>query len=328
MESVAVSDVASVPVRMFTGDDGVALKRCNCCELEWPVKTHFSVQACRNRLATGRAPQVHSYCRACDGGGALKRPKARKRKGEVTTSWCQQNAIEWFARRNLGLPTRDLSQSDISVEAYKIGAEPGHVHAPSPASEPPTADQVAARRQERFEAAQATPRPPRQQRRARERRIIKDARMAVTRPLSEAEVVQRAIDRSITAKRRARGGTRTTTRKQKTVEWNLEPIAVSNLIKSQGYRCALSGEAFKESTEYGSSDPFGPSPNRIDPGGPYTIENCEYVCWWVNRLINDMPRQKALQFLADRKLLKGAMRQMVLLPESPTDVVSTTGGDG
>jgi hypothetical protein len=306
--------LAASAVTDVTG--AVAMKRCKCCELDHPLTTHFRSRPPQPKK-NERKPVILTYCRACEagapGGG---QPQSRKKRGDVTLEWCQQNAIDWFARRDLGLPTRSIEQLDISVEAHKIGADPGGMR--RRVAEEISPEEVAARRQARFEAAEAAPvtlvtGETRQVRRQRERRLVKDARLAFTRPLTDAEVTALAIDRSMGARSRAKGGTVTVRRRRKRVAWKLEPNEAEAMLKAQGYRCALTGEAFQESTEYGSTNPFGPSPNRINPGGDYTADNCEFVAWWVNRLIGDMPRSKALQFLAERKLLRKDVGQISLI---------------
>lgn len=213
-------------------------------------------------------------------------------------------------RSALGIRAKDRRQTDISVECAKIGAEPGRINTPKPAETP---EQIAARRQARFEKSKASPKESRQVRRARERRIIKDARSESKRQLTDAEVVAVAIDRSIAARGRATGGKATSTRTRKAVKWNLPPNVVADIIKRQGYKCALTGRSFEASIGWGTHDPFQPSPNRIDPGQDYVAENCEFVCVWVNRLISDMPRAKALEFMAELKLLRKNVGQMTLL---------------
>ena len=112
---------------------------------------------------------------------------------------------------------------------------------------------------------------------------------------------------------RARGGNTNVHRQRKRVAWDLPPATAARILEGQGFVCALTGKPFEESEGYGSSNPFRPSPNRINPGGDYVESNCEFVCWFVNRLIGDMPRDAAIEMLRQLKLLRRDFGQKRLL---------------
>jgi len=191
-----------------------------------------------------------------------------------------------------------------------VEPEAAPVVAERPLPPTPSLDEYVASRQAAFDRAEAAPKPSRQVRRATERRIAKDARSITKRIMTDVEVAREAISRGIAARSRANGGERTVKKTKSKVKWNLSPEVAAEILKRQGYRCALTGRPFQASTGFGSSNPYAPSPNRIDAGKDYTPENCEFVLWSVNRLISDAPRLAALDLLADLGLLneKGPTR--------------------
>lgn len=250
----------------------------------------------RNAHAAGRAP-VRPYL---IGDELFADNETRRLADEINPAADLDKPIA----RDLGIRRKDRRQTDISIECAKAGVEPGRDLRRRALPEQP--ELVAEQRQAKFEAREAQPqKESRQVRRARERRLVKDARAAFTRQLSNSEAVSKAIDRAISARIRAAGGSSTPrVRRHKAVRWQLTPVEVGEIMRAQGYRCALTGEPFRETTEYGSSNPFSPSPNRIVPGGDYVATNCEFVAWYVNRMISDMPLAKALEFLRERRLLR------------------------
>jgi len=321
----SVEPVTAVTCGVGTLNDAEGSKRCICCELSWPITfDYFRPAHIASRAARGLPPTFHPNCRSCEGGASGENTtRARKSRGAITAAEAADRALAYFRKRKikqanladrpiareLGIRRRDMAQTDISIECHKAGIEPGRdLRKRQLPAEP---SQVVEERQERFERHEAQPpKESRQVRRARERRLVKDARAAFTRQLTDAETTALAIDRAMSARTRASGKPAAPrVRTHKAVRWNLTPTEVGEILKAQGYRCALTGEPFKATTEYGSSNPFSPSPNRIEPGGDYVPENCEFVCWWANRLISDMPREKALEFLSTRKLLRKDFQQ-------------------
>lgn len=56
-----------------------------------------------------------------------------------------------------------------------------------------------------------------------------------------------------------------------------------SLLETQNYRCALSGEEMTCTLERGKRCGTNASIDRIDPKGPYSVENVQLVCSAVNK---------------------------------------------
>lgn len=277
---------------MLDGEVIEELRRCSCCEVRRPMWA-FTVKTQRERSWQVRSYR-HNKCRSCSSGNS--KPTKLKRSGAPIEE------------------VQKLANLTIDRIRRKDGFEPWDASKHRPERPVPSLDEYVAARQERFERAEEAPKVSRQVRRAAERRIVKDAVSASKRVMTDVEVVKTAIGRAMAAKSRSAGGTKNVRRTVSKKAWALDPAAVGAMLKAQGYRCALTGERFQESTGYGVMQPFAPSPNRINPGGDYTIGNAEFVCWWVNRLIGDMPRDLALEFLRERGLLNQNGRPSAAAP--------------
>lgn len=232
--------------------------------------------------------------------------------------WLAKQGPDRKIAKELGFRRKDVAQLDLVIECTKAGVSPGS--GSRQAQTAPDVAELIASRQAAYEAQRPRPSSPdsgnaalqagnvwqsRQQRRHAQRRMVKDALQEMRRrTLDPHEVVTLAIDRAISARDRASGGPRTRTVMHRRVRWNLPPSVAAEIIGKQGYRCALTGWPFEESKGYGTSQPYSPSPNRINPGGDYTADNCEFVLWFVNRMIGDMPRPAALELLTRMKILR------------------------
>jgi len=72
--------------------------------------------------------------------------------------------------------------------------------------------------------------------------------------------------------------------KQKGRVYALSPSFVEELMRRQGYRCAVTGVAFDSGFKY--RNPFGPSLDQMKPGGGYTETNVRVVAMIVNTAMN------------------------------------------
>lgn len=266
---------------MLDGEMTEELRRCSCCEVRRPMWA-FTEKKQTERNGSVRTYR-HNKCRSCSSGNS--KPTRLKKSGAP-----------------IGEVQR-LANETIDRIRRKDGVGPWDPTRHRPEYQAPSLDEYVASRQEIFERTEAAPKPSRQVRRATERRIAKDARSITKRIMTDVEVAKEAISKGIAARSRANGGERTVKKTKSKVKWNLSPEVAGEILKRQGYRCALTGRSFQTSTGFGSSNPYAPSPNRIDPGMDYTPENCEFVLWSINRLISDAPRLAALDLLADLGLL-------------------------
>lgn len=70
--------------------------------------------------------------------------------------------------------------------------------------------------------------------------------------------------------------------------FELKPAEVYGLMKSTGFRCAVSGVPFaKRFAEGGKRDPWAPSIDRIENRQGYTVENSRVVCLVANIAMSD-----------------------------------------
>lgn len=297
------------------------IAKCRCCERDEP-HAHAWI---RQKWV------LRPYCKHCDGSSTRRTSNVAMKKSGVPLSVIWEK-IDAAKRRASQTHIEDIAPGQMSPTAAPSGLTmlPGVPDKPKPLPKPRKAataiialdrpsnvvdiEEMLAKKQADFERREEAPKESRQVRRARERRITKDAQSAVkARLMSQVEIVTHVLDAATAARSRAKGGDKVITKRVAKVKWDLPPLLVGEMLKRSGYRCALTGEPFRVSTGYGSTNPFKPSPNRIDPGGDYTEANCELVCWWVNRLINDMPRPAAISFLRERGLLRKDFGQPAML---------------
>lgn len=66
--------------------------------------------------------------------------------------------------------------------------------------------------------------------------------------------------------------------------FDLSPRFVEELMRGQGYRCAVTGVALEHTFKY--RNPFGPSLDQIKPGKGYTETNVRVVAMIVNTAMN------------------------------------------
>jgi len=70
--------------------------------------------------------------------------------------------------------------------------------------------------------------------------------------------------------------------------FDLTPAQVYGLMKSTGFRCAISGVPFaKRFAKDGKRDPWAPSIDRIENRQGYTLDNVRIVCVAANIAMND-----------------------------------------
>lgn len=85
----------------------------------------------------------------------------------------------------------------------------------------------------------------------------------------------------------------------------LTAYEVDEMFVDQKWRCAISGISFE--TPKKRRQPFGPSLDRIVPGGPYTKGNVRLVCNIVNFAMNEWG-EAALRELVDKMTEAGNIR--------------------
>lgn len=67
-------------------------------------------------------------------------------------------------------------------------------------------------------------------------------------------------------------------------------------------RCELTGLKFQLGPYQNKrTNPWAPSPDRIQPGGDYTKENCRLVLYWINNALNEFG-EATLEVIASRIL--------------------------
>lgn len=68
----------------------------------------------------------------------------------------------------------------------------------------------------------------------------------------------------------------------KGIDFDLSPKWAYNIVKNG--KCAITGIPF-DTVEYGKGyhSPFAFSIDRIDNNKGYTMDNCQWICWIVNR---------------------------------------------
>lgn len=312
----------SPPQPAATDHQPPELRRCSCCLVRRPLWAFSVISGGR-----GRGKQTNSVCRACKSGSKTTKLQQRKASG-LPLDEVQQLAnskIDRLRARDqrgafdmakhqpeqppLIAPVRDC-QAQVKTSYHKPTS-----HKPTSKSDVSTnLDDYVAKRQVRYEADMSKPEPEtRQTRRARERRTVKDANTAIRRLMTPDEILKASIDRAVGARARSRGGVSTTTKRRQRVTHDLPPAAIRDMLERQRWRCALTGERFQTSERSDRQNIYGPSPNRINSGGDYVVSNVELVCWWVNRLIGDMPRNEAIEFLRERKLLRKDFGQLELI---------------
>lgn len=72
------------------------------------------------------------------------------------------------------------------------------------------------------------------------------------------------------------------------IPFELNPAQIYSLMKTTGFRCAVSGVPFsKRTARYGKRDPWGPSIDRIENGHGYTLDNARVVCVAANIAMGD-----------------------------------------
>jgi hypothetical protein len=354
---MSVSSFASLSVdeRRAKRDESIVSKRswqdreargvlfCHGCKQEFPRDERFWYKRPGDKRKNGgRAPdQWLSQCRSCARSAAkfvsVKLPngkhtiEAAVRHGHMTVDRAAELSRDYFSAIEAGIKPRRDGQLDIAQACVQAGVDPGRMRSatpavpvpkPAPAPKPePTIDELVARRQAlhdaREQAAINQPKESRQVRRARERRIAKDAasatKVARKEIMSELRALAAALGRTSGTKSRSKGGVRVVKRTQKEIKAALTPTVTAQILKRQGYKCALTGRPFADSVGYGSSNPYAPSPNRVNPGGDYTEDNVEYVLWIVNRMIGDAPREQALELLRDFGMLSKNLGQLSML---------------
>ncbi len=377
MESVGVVDGGSGPVTAFTGDEAVTRKRCKCCELEWPeTRAYFPYsRPCTHKDGKPRSGRLLSNCRACTTGGA--RVFTAVRRGELDKGEAATNAIEFFARRNLGLPTRNIAQTDVSVEVYKRGGDPGRdlraLVPPVPKStvivitesdhkvvvtndgETPGGDKV--RRQSRG----ARTREQKQQ--LRDERLAAQARAHAALDPAQLEVedndeLVNGFLRDMRSAKARSDGKSWEQKGERTNPWRRVHLSKADTKLLLAKAIADGYRFYKRPKGWVGSWPFKQSPDKIDPAGDYVRENLRMVPWIENRARGADPIPLFVRWLQDRgaiparsiddiddpvelrrigvkvrdklKRIKagvdGALDLFAASDESPTDVVSTTGG--
>jgi hypothetical protein len=69
------------------------------------------------------------------------------------------------------------------------------------------------------------------------------------------------------------------------IRGDLNAYDIDKLFVDQGWKCAVSGIAFDAPIQ--RRQPFGPSVDRIAPGGKYVLGNIRIVCNIVNFAMNE-----------------------------------------
>lgn len=82
----------------------------------------------------------------------------------------------------------------------------------------------------------------------------------------------------------------------KNIPFNLTKSDIQNRFEFSDKRCQLSGIKFSDSIQPNVRfRPWMPSIDRIDPFGPYSIENTRLICSYVNIAINQFGEKQLLE---------------------------------
>jgi hypothetical protein len=72
---------------------------------------------------------------------------------------------------------------------------------------------------------------------------------------------------------------------------NLTRDDLLQLWQKQDGHCAISGVALTYRAKQGEKFPYNASIDRIIPGGPYELDNIQFVCTVINSLIKDFAKE-------------------------------------
>jgi hypothetical protein len=96
------------------------------------------------------------------------------------------------------------------------------------------------------------------------------------------------------------------------IPFHLKPAEVYSLMKSTGFRCAISGIPFaKRFAKTGERDPWAPSIDRIENRHGYTMDNVRVVSIAANIALSDWGLDVLL------RLSRGIVRSSVVLAQEP-----------
>lgn len=99
---------------------------------------------------------------------------------------------------------------------------------------------------------------------------------------------------------------------QRGIPFNLKPSDVFRMMRSTGFRCAVSGIPFaKRFADYGKRDPWAPSIDRIENRQGYTLDNCRVVCLAANLAMSDWGADVLL------RLSRGVVGSSTMVSEEP-----------
>jgi hypothetical protein len=81
------------------------------------------------------------------------------------------------------------------------------------------------------------------------------------------------------------------------IPFTLTKAELADLARDSGGICPVAGVRFSWERDPGEMwAPFAPSLDRIQPGGPYSKENCRLICWAANAGKNNWTLRRYVEF--------------------------------